>query len=118
MAILFGAGTLATDPLRGADAPTDLSILNYALTLENLELAFYDQGLTRFSSTDFGNSTFMQNFGMVIGGDVYAYLCLIRDQEAQHTRMLRSLIARRNGVPANLSNYNFNFKTADDFVAM
>ena len=118
MAVLFGAGALVTDPLSGQGAPTDVSLLNYALTIENLESAFYTEGLATFSSTDFANSTFAQNIGTVIRGDVYAYLCLIRDQEAQHTRMLRSLIANRRSSPVNPCIYNFTFKTADDFVTL
>jgi len=91
-------------------------MLNYALTLENLEVAFYAQGLAQLSSADFGNSTFIQNFGSVIAGDVYAYLCLMRDHEAQHVRMLRSLITGLGGTPVKPCTYNFAYKTADDFV--
>ena len=47
-AALFGAGTLLTGSLSAQTAPTDLSLLNYALTLENLEAAFYTQGLAQF----------------------------------------------------------------------
>jgi hypothetical protein len=92
--------------------------LNYALAIENLEYAIYTQGLVKYSSTDFGNSTFIQDFGSVIGGDVYAYMCLIRDQEAQHTRTLKSLIISRNSTPVNPCIYNFTFKTVDDFVSI
>ncbi len=117
-AALFGAGTLLTSSLKAQSGPTDLTLLNYAMTLENLEAAFYTQGLTQFSSTDFGNSTFIQNFGSVIGGDVYAYLSLIRDHEAQHVRTLSSLITNLGGTPAKPCSYNFGYKTADDFVTV
>jgi Ferritin-like domain len=115
-AALFGAGTLLSTSLSAQSAPTDLTLLNYALTLENLEAAFYTQGLAQFSSADFGNSTFIQNFGTVIGGDVYAYLTLIRDHETQHVRTLQALVTGLKGTPAKPCTYNFGYKTADDFI--
>jgi rubrerythrin len=36
-----------------ADATLDLGVLNYALTLENLESAFYTEGLKNFTESDF-----------------------------------------------------------------
>jgi hypothetical protein len=115
-AAIFGAGTLLSSSLSAQSGPTDLSLLNYALTLENLEAAFYTQGLSQFSSADFGNSTFIQNFGSIIGGDVYAYLSLIRDHEMQHVRTLQSLITGLGGTPAKPCSYNFGYKTADDYI--
>ena len=88
------------------------------MTLENLEAAFYTQGLAQFSSADFGNSTFIQNFGAVIGGDVYAYLSLIRDHEMQHVRTIQSLVTGLGGTPAGACTYSFGYKTADDFVTL
>jgi Ferritin-like domain len=35
-----------------ASGPSDIDILNYALTLERLEKAFYMQGLQTFTATD------------------------------------------------------------------
>jgi hypothetical protein len=115
-AALFGASALLTQELSAQTAPTDLTLLNFALTLENLEATFYSQGLSQFSSADFGNSTFIQNFGSVIGGDVYAYLSLIRDHEATHVRVLQAAITSLGGTPAKPCTYNFGYKTADDFV--
>jgi hypothetical protein len=115
-AALFGAGSVITSSLSGQAASTDLTLLNFALTLENLEAAFYTQGLAQFSSADFGNSTFIQNFGSLIGGDVYAYLSLIRDHEQQHVRTLQSIITGMGGTPAKPCTYNFGYKTADDFI--
>jgi len=117
-AALFGAGSLLTTSLSAQTAPPDLTLLNFAMTLENLEAAFYTQGLAQFSSTDFNNSTFVQNFGTIIGGDVYAYLSLIRNHEAAHVRTLQSLITGLGGTPAKPCTYNFGYKTADEFLSV
>jgi rubrerythrin len=117
-AALFGAGTLLSSSLSAQTAPTDLTLLNFALSLENLEAAFYTQGLAQFSSTDFNNSTFIQNFGSVISGDVYAYLSLIRNHETQHVRSLQALITSLNGTPVKPCTYNFGYKTVDDFITV
>lgn len=98
--------------------PTDLTLLNYFLTLENLEATFWTQGLAKFSSADFANAAFVQNFGSVIISDVYAYLCLIRDHDAKHIRMLKSAIASLGGTPVSPNTYSFPWKTADDFAAL
>jgi len=117
-AAIFGAGTMVAGSLSGQTSSSDLTLLNYALGLENLEAAFYTQGLLQLSSADFANSTFIQNFGSVIGGDVYAYLCLIRDQEMQHVRTLKSLISSLGGTPVMPCTYNFAYKTADQFTTL
>ena len=117
-AALFGGGALLTGALHAQSPTTDVTLLNYALSIENLEAAFYAQGLAQISSADFANSTFIQNFGSVIGGDVYAYLSLIRDHEAQHVRTLQSLITGLGGTPVKPCSYNFGYKTADGFVTV
>jgi rubrerythrin len=117
-AALFGAGALLTSSLGGQSPTSDVTLLNYALSLENLEAAFYTQGMAQLSSVNFANSTFIQNFGDVISGDVYAYLCLIRDQENQHVRMLQSLITSLGGTPVKPCTYNFAYKTADQFATL
>ena len=115
---LLGVGTLLATSLDGQSPTSDVTLLNYALSLENLEAAFYTQGMAQLSSANFANSTFIQNFGDVISGDVYAYLCLIRDQENHHVRMLQSLIASLGGTPVKPCTYNFGYNTADQFATL
>jgi rubrerythrin len=117
-AALFGAGALLISSTSAQSPSSDISLLNYALTIENLELAFYTRGLSQLSSADFGNSTVIQDFGSAIAGSVYGYLSQIRDQEAQHVQTLQSLIVSLGGTPVKPCAYNFAYKTADEFAAL
>jgi hypothetical protein len=117
-AALIGTDAFLISSLSAQSSPSDVALLNYALAIENLESAFYSRGLSQLSSADFGNSTFIQNFGTAIGGSVYAYLSSIRDQEVQHVRMLQSLITSLGGTPVKPCTYNFVYKTADDFASL
>ena len=50
---LVGVGAVAaTLGAQTAKPPSDVDLLNYALTLENLESAFYVQGLTKLAAGD------------------------------------------------------------------
>jgi rubrerythrin len=117
-AALLGAGPTLINSSSAQSTSPDVALLNYALTLENLESAFYTTGLSQLSSTDFANSAFIKNLGNMIGGSVYAYLGSIRDQEAQHVRTLQSMITSLGGTPVKPCTYNFSYKTADDFVTL
>ena len=136
---ILGAGAIiaAVANLK-AQAPTvsagDLAILNYALTLEHLEAAFYNLGLRMFSSTDFNNSTAIQAFGAsatatpgtpltedqefqsILGGDIYGLLQVIRDHENTHVRYLTKTIKALGGTPVGPCTYNFGITSPDNFL--
>ena len=95
----------------------DINILNFALRLENLESAFYQQGLAKFASKDFQNSATVQNFGGTkIGANIYAYLQAIGQHEQDHVTKLIQTIVGLGGTPQPVDCYNFGFKTADSFL--
>lgn len=114
---LLGIGAAAFSLNAQSSTPTDIDILNYALTLENLEAAFYNQGLRQFSNTDFARGTFYTGLGENVGGDVFAYLTLIRDHENNHVRTLTSVIRSLGGTPVAPCTYNFNVTGVDSFVS-
>ncbi len=59
---LVGVGAVAaTLGAQTTKPPSDVDLLNYALTLENLESAFYVQGLTKLTAADFGASSLLKN---------------------------------------------------------
>ena len=55
-------------------------ILNYALTLEHLENAFYQQGLANFSESQFADAGFDSDF--------YANLKTVASDESTHVDFL------------------------------
>jgi hypothetical protein len=97
--------------------PSDLTILNYALGLENLEAAYYNQGLTKFAASDFTAAKFMTNLSATSQGNVYNYLKTIRDHENAHVTALTAAIKGLGGTPVAACTYNFPVKTPDDFIA-
>jgi rubrerythrin len=103
---------------------TDLDILNYALTLEQLEANFYTEGLKQLSSADFGRGSFTTGlgnpnglFGDSVSGDVYGYLLLIRNHEQTHVRTLMRMIQDAGGTPKPACTFRFSYNNVDEFLA-
>jgi hypothetical protein len=68
----------------------DADILNFALTLEHLENAFYQDGLNRFSADDFSN----QNYGTYVRDRFEE----IAAHEATHVEFLTTAL-KTAGIP-------------------
>lgn len=81
----------------------DIDILNYALTLEHLEYAFYRDGLEGFGVEDFDSG-------------VYDNLILIRDHEGAHVDALVATITDLGGEPVEEAEYDFGYEDADGFL--
>ena len=114
---IVGAGVLGAGLLQAqATAPTDIDLLNYALTLEHLEAAFYNQGLRQFSNVDIAKATFAADLGETASGELYAYLSLIRSHENTHVRTLQSVLRSFGATPVLACRYNFDFSTVDSFL--
>lgn len=118
-AALLGAGALSAMFVRAQSAGTtnNINILNFALRLENLEAAFYNQGVNAFAAKDFQNSVTLQGIGGTkIGANLFGYLQDIAQHEQDHARRLNQLVVSMGGTPQAPDCYNFGFKTADDFL--
>ena len=76
----------------------DLDVLNYALTLEHLEFAFYRDGIGKFS---FGSGPF--------GESIDAHFAEFRDHEAAHVRTLTAAIKQLGGTPVAEATYDFGY---------
>lgn len=100
----------------GGGSSSDLSILNYALTLEHLEATFYTEGLQRFGQSDFNSSITARVLGTGVIAGVYTNLGRIRDHEVQHVETLRGVIRGLGGTPVEPCTYAFNYSNPDQFL--
>ena len=86
---------------------SDAEVLNYALTLEHLEHAFYRDGIGLF---DFGTDGFNQS--------INDNMTAIRDHEAAHVVTLTDVITSLGGTPVAEATYNFQdaYGSVDGFL--
>jgi hypothetical protein len=92
------------------DFSNPVAVLNYALTLEHLEFAFYRDGLTTFSVDDFVTAGYAPL--------VYEYFGRIRDDEELHVKTLVGAIESMNATPVAEATYNFGYADVTGFVAV
>ena len=103
---------------QGEMSNPDVPILNYALTLEHLEHAFYRDGLKQFSDDDLMNAKVVSKFGDGVRMDVPKYLKTVRDDEAAHVDALTKTIEKLGGTPVEEGEYEFGCKSATDFFGV
>ncbi|KAG8886221.1 hypothetical protein FRB97_006224 [Tulasnella sp. 331] len=100
-------GELTVAPKVRRDAPTDTDILQYALTLEHLEKAFYDGALKKFNAKAFAKAGFPSL--------VRERFEQIATHEADHVTLLTNAI----GANANAAcNYTFPYDDPRSFAAL
>ncbi len=90
------------------DTPVD--VLNYALTLEHLEHAFYRDGLEQFSADDFAAAGYAAN--------VYEWFGIIRDHEKEHVDVISSVITDLGGEPVAEGTYDFGYSDLAGFFGV
>lgn len=88
------------------DFEDDVAVLNYALTLEHLEYAFYRDGIGQFT---FGNDPFLNS--------IDAFLIQVRDHEGAHVDTLTKVITDLGGEPVKEATYDFGYTDALTFLA-
>lgn len=88
----------------------DVAVLNFALTLENLDSTFFSTYQAKFTAQDFVNAGF--------SADVRDRLELIRQHEIAHADTLRQAITARNGVPVPPCQYTFPVTDVKSYVAV
>jgi len=83
----------------------DITALNFALTLENLEATFYNTFLSNnsFNETDFINAGY--------SATDYTYFMMIKNHENSHVSTLSVAIAQIGGSPVPVCTYNFSMVT-------
>jgi len=87
---------------------TSVDVLNYALTLEHLEHAFYRDGLQEFSADDFETAGY--------AGNVYEWFGIIRDHEMEHVNVITQVITDLGGEPVAESEYDFGYTDLAGFI--
>jgi hypothetical protein len=86
---------------------SDVDVLNYALTLEHLEYAFYRDGIGLFS---FGQDS--------RGQSIDTNFAAIRDHEGAHVETLATVIADLGGTPVEEATYDFGDAYTDPMAFM
>ena len=86
---------------------SDVEVLNYALTLEHLEYAFYRDGIGLFS---FGPDS--------RGQSIDTNFAAIRDHEGAHVDTLAGVIADLGGTPVEEATYDFGDAYSDPMAFM
>jgi len=99
-----------------SEPPTDIDILNYALTLEHLEYAFYRDGLMKFGERELEGAKVFDGLGRYLRRRVRENLVRIREHEDTHVETLKGVIESLGGKPVPEATYNFE-KTAFTSVA-
>lgn len=120
-AALAGGALMAVPGMAKAhttpEPPRDIDILNYALTLEHLEYAFYREGLEKFGERELENADVFDGLGRYLRRSAHENFVRIRNHEKTHVETLESVIRDDlGGTPVPEATYNFK-KTAFTSVA-
>ena len=104
-----GGGMAAYDDVEG----TDIDVLNYALSLEHLENAFYRTALETFDESAFADAEMLQDHS-----EVYSRIETISQQEASHVELLTQAVELLGGTPTEEASYDFGFDTVPEFLEL
>ena len=88
------------------DFADDIEVLNYDLTLEHLEAAFYEM----VPDIDFGMDPY--------GNSINEYLTIIGEHEAAHVTTLTEVITQLGGEPVARAQYEFGVTDAASFLTV
>lgn len=109
----FAAAAIAAPVVERQAAPggpDDGVILNYALTLEHLENAFYKEGLAKFSQADFAAAGYDNVF--------YTNLKSIAADEQSHVEFLTGALSAAGVKPVVPNTYAFGFEDVKTFLTI
>lgn len=93
--------------LAAGDFADDLDVVQYALTLEHLEYAFYRDGLQMFSKADFDDT---------YPSSLYTFLEAVRNHEGAHVEQLTAVVSQLGGEPVEEAKYDFGYEDIEGFL--
>lgn len=99
-----------------ADDATDLDVLQFALTLEHLENAFYRDVGGRFDEKDYRRAEFLRGFGERVRGNVVENFRDIGAHEQTHVDALTDVVEDLGGDPVQEACYDFGVDDVDEFA--
>jgi len=109
MPVTFGSVAAQMDATpEAAPFASPVDVLNYALTLEHLEAAFYRDGLAAIGREGITSWGFQDT--------VYDNLVLIGEHEAEHVAVLTQVITDLGGEPVAEATYDFGYEDAVGFI--
>lgn len=100
------------------DGTSDVDVLNYALTLEHLEYAFYRDGLKQFDDKELENAVLCRFGDGEVTNNVVSRLGAIRDHEKAHVDTITKTVNKLGGTPVKEAKYDFGYKTAGEFLGV
>ena len=110
-ALLAGGALMAVPGVAKAhttdDPPSDIDMLNFALTLERLEAIFYRRILNWFGEKEFENAKIFDGLGNYLRRRTYENFQRISDHEDTHVQTLVDVIQSLGGQPVPRASYNF-----------
>jgi hypothetical protein len=98
---------------------SDLDVLNYALTLEQLEAAYYNEFLEEYSESEVERSEAARVFadpGSRFG--TYQKIEEVRDHEEAHVEALTGTIEDLGGEPVEPLEYDFPYESIEAFAEL